>query len=657
MSYQPSIEDIAYLAQNQPERFSSPATTLRSIQNAMQADDVQRETLEAMTAQNHYNNFLANGGEALTESPIPPMPLPVLEGRPQAQDPEFGAPCTVCASQTPCIEKVEVVCHTHAKRNQRVILQGENELVDTECKIYFVADKFVTGEGTLEDFFEGTQLKDEGNVAITLADDCSHGQHTLYWIDELNGTELPPGATTTLDFTAMTRPVSPITIPSVLIGLVPTDAELALKVAVMLLNMMMNRAAMVNEQTFRITYDGTNDFTFTAVTLPQLKFDGLITVAPPSVDTRSVEKKEGQEVAAQQNMGPRVRKITERQGWGFHADLTFVCGSHNDTITVGTSPSDTVTYDTGPSMRRAENQRQQQNTVERFIGTLTNASQRIASSLSGTESNGSQLFSFYTRGPELMLGATTEQAEEEGAPGATWKITPGLSIAYECGINIDIYQALKKAIEVVGGSWRGWVTPTGIAARSLLAFLNDAEKGRETWALSYQFAPYLYMEVGLGVGPQPTEETLGNHMLRADFNYKKGRLENPDGQISITLKAVIAGGMMGYYDHLWTERTVFNYGAEVSTSGSITIAIENDQWGYQLSHTGAVVRVQGYKKGDVTERDSQSSDGGRSRQTQHSSAKTVETEDGTRWVADGTTRAYRLADSWTGAFHAFNNGD
>ncbi len=46
MSYQPSIEDIAYLAQNQPEHFSSPATTLRSIQNAMQADEVQRETLE-----------------------------------------------------------------------------------------------------------------------------------------------------------------------------------------------------------------------------------------------------------------------------------------------------------------------------------------------------------------------------------------------------------------------------------------------------------------------------------------------------------------------------------------------------------------------------------------------------------------------------------
>lgn len=284
MSYQPSIEDIAYLAEHQPERFSSPATTLRSIQNAMQADDVQRDALEAATAQNHYNDFLANGGQPITESPIPPEPADE-ESR---QDPEFGAMCVECASLTPCIEQVEVVCH--AGENTRVVLQGENELSATDCKIYFVADQFVTGEGTFEDFLAGTQLKDEGQVTINLASNCPHEQHTLYWTDEINGTALAPGATSTVDFTVMTQPVPPITLPSVLMGVVSTNEELAFKAAVMLLNVLMNRTAMVNEERFRISYDGTNDFHFTTVTLPQLKFDGLVTIAPPTIDTRPVEK-------------------------------------------------------------------------------------------------------------------------------------------------------------------------------------------------------------------------------------------------------------------------------------------------------------------------------------------------------------------------------
>lgn len=640
MSYQPSIEDIAYLAQNQPERFSSPATTLRSIQNAMQADDVQRETLEAMTAQNHYNDFLANEGEALTESPIPPEPADE-ESR---QDPEFGTMCVECASLTPCIEQVEVVCH--GGKNTRVVLQGENELSATGCKIYFVADQFVTGEGTFEDFLAGTQLKDEGQVTIKLASNCPHEQHTLYWTDELNGTALTSGATSTVDFTVMTQPVPPITLPSVLMGVVSTNEELAFKAAVMLLNVLMNRTAMVNEESFRISYDGTNDFHFTTVTLPQLKFDGLVTIAPPTIDTRPVEKREGRMIAAEQSMGSRVRQVTARQGWGIHADLTVVCGAKNTTITVGSSPSETETLDTGPSLRQAENQRQQQNTVERFIDSLTEASQRIAKNLSGTESDGSKLFSFYTRGPELMLGATTEQVEESGGPGTSWEITPGLSLAYECGVQLDIYEALKIAARGTGGG------------AALVTFLESVEEGFNLYFAEGQFMPALFMEVGLGVGPQGTEDTLGNHMLRATYNVQANAFEKPEGQVSITLSALVSGGMMGYFDSLFTERTVFKYGVQVATSGSIAIAIENGQWGYQLSHAGAMLSVQGYKKADVSERDNQPGAGGRpsaNRQTQHSSSQVVETDDGTRWQADGAANSYRLADSWTGAFHPFNN--
>ncbi|OBX34936.1 hypothetical protein A8U91_03999 [Halomonas elongata] len=283
MSYQPSIEDIAQLAMDQPERFSNAQQTLTSIRNAMQADEVQRDALEAATTQAHYNDFLSNGGQPLTESPITTTPEPDAP----THDSEFGGNCVECASLTPCIKKVEVVCH--GGDNLRVTLQGENELEDTDGTLYFVADQFVTGEGTLEDFLEGTQLKDEGQVAITL-DNCSHGEHRVYWIDEINGTVLSPGTTTTVDFTVMTEPVPPIAMPGVLMGLMPPDAELAFKTAAMLLGIIMNRTAMVSEQRFRISHDGTNDFCFTSVTLPQLKFDGLVTVAPPSVDTRSVQK-------------------------------------------------------------------------------------------------------------------------------------------------------------------------------------------------------------------------------------------------------------------------------------------------------------------------------------------------------------------------------
>ncbi|WP_249978723.1 hypothetical protein [Vreelandella olivaria] len=636
MSYQPSIEDIAHLAENQPGYFSSSVQTLRSIANAMQADPVQRDALEAATTQAHYSDFLANGGQPLTESPIPPEPADD-ESR---QDPVFGAVCVECASLTPCIEKVEVVCH--GGENARVTLQGEGELVDTHGNIYFVADQFVTGAGTLEDFFTGTRLKDGGQITITLDDGCPHGQHTLTWTDELGGTALRPGATTTVDFTVMTEPVPPITLPGVLMGLIPPDVELAFKTAVMLLDIIMNRTAMVNEQPFRISYDGTNDFCFTTVTLPQLKFDGLVTIAPPSIDTRPVEKSEGRMLAAEQSLGSRVRQVTARQGWGIHADLTVVCGAQRRTMTVGTSPSETVTYDTGPSLRQAENQRQQQSTVERFIGTLTDALQRIAQHLSGTENDGNKLFSFYTRGPELMLGATTEQAEEQGGPGTSWEITPGLSLAYECGVRLDIYEALKLAA-------RG--TPGG---RALVTFLESVEGGFDVYFAQGQFMPALFMEVGLGVGPQGTEDQLGNHMLRATYNVQANAFEKPEGQVSITLSALVSGGMMGYFDSLFTERVVFKYGVQVETEGSITIAIENGQWGYRLSHAGAVLRVQSYKKADVESGGNEPVVGGNTRRR---SAQVVETEDGTRWQAGGGDRSYRLAENWTGAFHAFNNGD
>ncbi|OBX34935.1 hypothetical protein A8U91_03998 [Halomonas elongata] len=276
---------------------------------------------------------------------------------------------------------------------------------------------------------------------------------------------------------------------------------------------------------------------------------------------------------------------------------------------------------------------------------MSDASQRIAQNISATEGDDSKLFSFYTHGPELMLGATTDQVEEEGGPGTTWRITPGLSIAYECGVRLDIYEALKRVLETLP-----LTTPAGVAGRSLLAFLEDAESGRDLLVVEYGFRPEIFMEVGLGIGPSPTEDTLGNHMLRADYNVQENAFESPQGQINIKLSAVLGGGMMGYFDSLFTEKTVFKYSVEVATSGSIDITIQDGQWGYQLSHAGAMLRVQGYKKANVESSEDEPAVGGEGKSR---SAQVIQGADGTHWVEDGSTHSYRLADSWEGDFHKF----
>ncbi|MGP9764091.1 hypothetical protein ACT3UM_00015 [Halomonas sp. AOP13-D3-9] len=631
MSYQPGFEEMVYLLETQPEAFERPGLMLRSIRTSHMSGQPVNESDVAASL---YQEYLDRGAEPLTESPIPGEP----GDEESQQDPIFGACCVECDSQTPCIEQVEVVCHTHSKRNTRVTLQGESELTDTDGKIYFVADKFVTGDGTFEDFLAGTQLKDEGQVAITLADCCPHGQHTLTWTDELNGTELPPGATTTLDFTVMTRPVPPIPLPNPVMGM-SHEAKMAFKVAVMLLQVLMRRSYMVNEQSFRITYDGTNDFCFTAVTLPQFKIDGSVTVVPPNLERHDVEKSDGRSLAQEMGMGSRVRQETQRQGWEVEAALNIVCGAATPTITVGNEPSTTTTYDTGPSLRRANNQQQQKSAVERFIDTLTDASQRIAKNLSATESDDDQLLSFFSHGPAITLSATNELAEEEGGPGLTHKITPGISLIYEFGIRLDIYAALKMAARK---------TPHG---RALVLFLENLEEGIDTYMVQAGLKAKLYMEVGLGVGPAPTEDGLGNHTLRATYNFQDNAFETPEGQISITLRAVVGGGIIGYFDSVVTEETVFNYEVTLATSGSIALTIEDGQWGYRLSHTGAVLRVQGYKKADVTERDSQSGAGGETRI--RSSSQVIQSSDGRSWIADGEAHAYRLADNWQGDFHPF----
>lgn len=114
MSYTPSIEDIAYLAESQPDKFSSPVQTLRSLGRALKHgnDTIGRE-VQATTVQAHYRHYLERGGQPLTESPIPAEPLDTGS----RQDPILGSACVECASQTPCIALPKVIpgssCRSH----------------------------------------------------------------------------------------------------------------------------------------------------------------------------------------------------------------------------------------------------------------------------------------------------------------------------------------------------------------------------------------------------------------------------------------------------------------------------------------------------------------------------------------------------------------
>ena len=100
-SYTPTLEDIAYLAETQPESFSSIIQTKRSIANAFKGggtDGVGSST-ESLTARNHYNDYLKNGGKPLSKSPIPPAADADGDG---IMDPEFAAACPECEANEPC---------------------------------------------------------------------------------------------------------------------------------------------------------------------------------------------------------------------------------------------------------------------------------------------------------------------------------------------------------------------------------------------------------------------------------------------------------------------------------------------------------------------------------------------------------------------------
>ncbi|HCR98486.1 MULTISPECIES: hypothetical protein [Halomonas] len=640
MSYQPTLEDMAYLVQEQSEAFRQPERLLSRIQNAMANDDSHPGTVVAQgqVSNSIYSEYVSSGADRLTESPIPWEPA---DGE-SRQDPEFGEMCVICASQTPCIEKVEVVCHGGS--NARVVLQGVNELEDTDCKIYFVADQAVAGELSFEGFLSGSTFKDEGTVTIMLADDCPHQMHTLYWTEELRGT--PIGSGVEIPFKVETNPRSPLTnIPRL------GDYGLAFETAVIILDIIMNRGIMAKEEQFRISYDGTRDFLFTSVTVPSLKFKGKVSVQPPQIGTENIPRSEARRLRVELDMGSNPRQITHEQGWQVDAEIGVTCGSNTKNIKVGKYRSATTTYDSAPSLRRQQNARQQGSSIDQFIDSLTTNAKSLAKRLS-TEHDTDKLANIFTVGPKLSMQVGTEQIEQDGGPELTWKLDVGLSLDFAFGVKVDIYLALKRALRRLPV-----VTPLGAAAHTLVTFLEDAETGRNLLVAQYQIDPSLFMAISLGAGFKASEDATADELLGGVYDFHEGKFDESTvrGQVEVKLTAKAMGGILGYFDSIITDRHVFKYEAEVVTEGGIRIKTNEGRWGYQLYHKGAALKIKSFKKVNVESGGRQSDAGGRPSPSSNNSRQAVLNTMTINWVEDSeNTNTYPLAEGYTGEFITFS---
>lgn len=103
MSYSPTADDLLYILESDGERFSASARRqLESeIHKALQRrQDNAASGLEAPVMRAWADRWVAlggNGGQPLTESPLPPAP-----GDGEIFDPDFAAACVECRPNQPC---------------------------------------------------------------------------------------------------------------------------------------------------------------------------------------------------------------------------------------------------------------------------------------------------------------------------------------------------------------------------------------------------------------------------------------------------------------------------------------------------------------------------------------------------------------------------
>jgi hypothetical protein len=100
-SYFLTLEDLAYLVQSEPDKFSDPDAALESIRDAVQHgyDTKTGESAEAIRIR-LQQEYLRKDGEYLSQSPIPG--LAEDDDCKEPHDGEFSSAACDCGSETPC---------------------------------------------------------------------------------------------------------------------------------------------------------------------------------------------------------------------------------------------------------------------------------------------------------------------------------------------------------------------------------------------------------------------------------------------------------------------------------------------------------------------------------------------------------------------------
>jgi len=137
--YKPTLEDIAYLANEHPEKFKNANETLRSIENVMNHDPVVRASTEDATIINQYEDYLKRGGEHLSDSPIPKE---VEADSDIIQDKELSSPNCDCKPLSSCC--IESVMVKDSKDATRCIKWPLEESGKKDNKLHLVLKEIVS---------------------------------------------------------------------------------------------------------------------------------------------------------------------------------------------------------------------------------------------------------------------------------------------------------------------------------------------------------------------------------------------------------------------------------------------------------------------------------------------------------------------------------
>lgn len=101
-NYSPTAEDLLFIAENNPEKFSSGARTLSELQNTLRnhgGRDGVSQTLREAVVKREYGDYLSKGNPPLQRSPIPPSSDADGDG---VMDAEFAAYCPSCKAGESC---------------------------------------------------------------------------------------------------------------------------------------------------------------------------------------------------------------------------------------------------------------------------------------------------------------------------------------------------------------------------------------------------------------------------------------------------------------------------------------------------------------------------------------------------------------------------